>query len=172
MIERSIEFVYDRFEELRLLLEYWGWDVIERGDLSEWDEGRRTDPVMGLVRIRGHRESMPGVRFTVKEWWGWPPLEGPEQRQGCVLAGYHYTAVSQVIVRHCYDPSRHPDMPFHVHHGEADPPRSCNPITSETALQQFELRLAEELIASAGIDVIAELDDDDVDGVFGEGEAA
>jgi hypothetical protein len=39
-------------------------------------------------------------------------------------------------------------------------------------LQQFELRLAEELIAAEGIDVIAELDDDDVDAVFGEGEAA
>jgi hypothetical protein len=112
MIDRHVEFVYERFEELRLLLELWGWEVTERGDLSEWDEGRRTDPVMGLVRIRGHRESMPGVTFTVKEWWGWPPLQGPEERYGCVLAGYHYTAVSGVTVRHCYDPVRHPDMLF------------------------------------------------------------
>lgn len=97
---------------------------------------------------------------------------GPEERHGCVLAGYHYTAVSRAMVRHCYDAARHPDMPFHVHHGEEDPPRSCDPITAETALQQFELRLAEELIASEGIDVIAELGDDDVDAVFGEGEAA
>lgn len=172
MLDRDVEFVYDRFEELRLLLERWGWDVVERGDLSEWDEGRRTDPVMGLVRIRGNRDSsMPGFSFTLKEWWGWPPLDGPEERQGCVLAGYHYTAVSSVMVRHCYDPARHPEMPFHIHHGNDDP-RLCDPITAEDALQVFEQRIAEELIASEGITVTAAIDDDDVDAVFGEEDAA
>ena len=172
MTDHHVEFVYDRFEELRLLLELWGWEVIERGDLSEWDEGRRTDPVMGLIRIRGHRESwMPGLSFTIKEWWGCPPLPGPEERQGCVLAGYHYTAVSSVTVRHCYDPARHPEMPFHTHHNDDDPRRS-DPITAEEALKLFEQRIAEELIANEGITVTAAVDDDDIDAVFGEADTA
>jgi hypothetical protein len=71
----------------------------------------------------------------------------PRGAAGCVLAGYHYTAVSRVIVRHCYDPTRHPEMPFHIHEADDDP-RHCDPITAEDALQLFEQRIAEELVAS------------------------
>jgi hypothetical protein len=87
-----IWFVYERFEQLRTLLEHWGWEIVERGDLSQWNEQGRHDPVLGLVSIRGRRAWPLGghVSFTVKEWWGDRPLDGPERRQGRVLAGFFY----------------------------------------------------------------------------------
>src|SRR4051795_5479530 len=79
MSGESVWYVHDRYEELRGLLESWGWPVSERGDLSEWDEGRRQDPVMGVVRIRGVRDldELGRASFTVKEWWSHPPADGP-----------------------------------------------------------------------------------------------
>ena len=146
--DTDIWFVHERFEQLRLLLERWGWEIVERGDLSAWDEGRSRDPVMGVVRIRGSRVWPHGSRvtFTAKEWWGRPPLEGPERQRGLVLAGYHYTAQSaRLQIRHCYDTVRHSDMPFHVHpHGDQRVLPEA-PITVEQALTAFEQRLAEEL---------------------------
>jgi hypothetical protein len=143
-----IWFVYERFEQLRALLEHWGWEIIERGDLSRWHEQGHRDPVLGLVSIRGRRTLPLGgeATVTIKEWWGEPPLGGPERRQGRVLAGYHYTAQSpERQVRHCYDTVRHPDVPFHVHlHGDAEISPTA-PVTPEQALALFEQRLAEEL---------------------------
>lgn len=162
-------FVYERFEQLRRLLERWGWEVVERGELSSWDERRRSDPVMGLVRIRGRRRWPLGghVSFTAKEWWGRPPLQGPQQQRDCVLAGCHYTAQSaRGQVRHCFDTIRHPQMPYHVHPDGSEKIGSEPPITVEHVLAAFEQRLAEELYE----DVPVELDDeeDTIDAVFGE----
>jgi hypothetical protein len=163
-----IWFVYERFERLRALLERWGWDIVERGDLSKWDEARHRDPVLGMVRIRGRRAWPLGgdVSFTIKEWWGDPPLDGPERRQGYVLAGYHYTAQSaRRQIRHCYDVIRHPDAPFHVHpHGDEEI-RPEPPITAEQALERFEQQLAEELYEEEPV----ESDEEDTsDVIFGE----
>ncbi len=148
--DTDIWFAYERFEQLRTLLERWGWEIVERGDLSQWNERGRHDPVLGLVNIRGRRAWPLGgqVTFTIKEWWGNPPLGGPEQKRGHVLAGYHYTAQSaKRQVRHCYDPIRHPDAPFHVHlHGDAKILAGL-PISAEQALALFEQRMAEELYA-------------------------
>lgn len=167
-----IWFVYERFEQLRGLLERWGWEVLERGEHSGWHERGRSDPVMGIVRIRGQRSWPLGghVSFTAKEWWGRPPLQGPQHQRGCVLAGYHYTAQSaRSQVRHCFDTVRHPQMPFHVHPDGSEKIRSEPPISVEEALAAFEQRLAEELRQDAP----AELDEDDtIDAVFGEDEHA
>jgi hypothetical protein len=174
--EQPIWYVHDRFEELRLLLEKWGWDPVERGDLSEWDEGRRQDPVMGLVRIRGTRQ-LSGVEgavsFTIKEWWARPPVPGVISAQGFVLAGYHYTAQSSARqVRHCFDPIRHPAMPCHRHPYGDERIVGEAPIDVEAALQAFEERLAEDLLHADGTAVSGLLGDDEdhVDDVFGEGE--
>src|SRR4029077_12596630 len=143
-----IWFVYERFEQLRALLEHRGWEIVERGDLSRWNEQERHDPVLGLIGIRGRRAWPLGghVTFTIKEWWGDPPLDGPERRRGRVLAGYHYTAQSaKRQTRHCYDTVRHPDAPFHVHPNGDEQIRPEPPITAEQALALFEQRLAEEL---------------------------
>lgn len=161
-------FVYERFEQLRDLLERWGWEIVERGDLSAWDERRRSDPVMGMVRIRGQREWPLGgrVSITIKEWWGPPPLQGPEQQQGVALAGYHYTAQSaRGQVRHCFDTIRHPQAPFHVHPHSNEEIRPESPITVEEALVAFEQQLAEDLYEAAPV----ELDEEDtIDAVFDE----
>jgi hypothetical protein len=144
----SIWFVYERFEQLRALLEHWGWEIVERADLSHWNELGRHDPILGLVSIRGRRIWSPGeyVTFTIKEWWGDPPLEGPEQHHGRVLVGYHYTAQSvKRQVRHCYDTIRHPETPFHVHPYGGDEILPEPPIGAEQALALFERRLADEL---------------------------
>lgn len=174
--ELPIWYVHDRFEELRLLLEKWGWDPVERGDLSEWDEGRRQDPVMGVVRIRGTRELLgiqANVSFTIKEWWARPPVGGVLQMQGFVLAGYHYTAQSlQNQVRHCLDRVRHPDMPCHRHPEGDEHIVEEAPIDVEEALQAFEERLAQELLELDG-DTARTFDADDedqLDDVFGEGD--
>ena len=165
-----IWFVQERYEQLRQLLELWGWDVVERGQLSEWDEGRREDPVMGVVRIRGHLNWPSGgyVSFTIKEWWGRPPLDGPEHQQGFVLAGYHYTAQSSARqVRHCYDPERHPEAPFHVHpHGD-EMIQAELAVPVEEAFAAFQQRLAEEMLEEEGA-VLDEQDEDTVDEIFGE----
>jgi hypothetical protein len=144
----GIWFVYERFEQLRALLERWGWEIVERGELSRWNEHASHDPVLGLVSIRGRRAWPQGgqASFTIKEWWGAPSASGPERQQGLVLAGYHYTAQSaKHQVRHCYDTARHPDAPFHVHRSGEEQIVPEPPITVEQALAHFEQRLAEEL---------------------------
>lgn len=164
-----IWFVYDRFEELRELLESRGWNVVERSDLSEWDEGRRQDPVMGVVRIRGHRDWALGghVSFTVKEWWARPPVDGVLERQGFVLAGYHYTAQSATGQRrHCFDPARHSDAPAHVHPDGGPDLYREEPIDVADALDELEQRLAEQLYMEVGSAFNGE--EDDIDEVFGE----
>lgn len=166
-----IWFVQRRFDELSDWLEAQGWPVIERGDLSEWDEGRRVDPVMGVVRIRGARD-LPdlGTRatFTVKEWWARPPADGPLEREGVVLAGYHYTGVTPwTTVRQCFDPVRHPGEEYHVHPDGTSELRSHGVVTVEDALAALEQRLAEELLELAGLDKL-DADEDTVDDVFGE----
>ena len=173
-VDRPVWFVHDRFEELRALLERWGWEIAERGDLSEWDEGRREDPVLGLVRIRGTKRPLATdlqASFTVKEWWAHTPAEGPLERQGYVLAGYHYTAQSVVNqVRHCFDRARHPDEPFHRHPTGGAEIVGEAPIRVESALVELEGRLAEELAELDGIDMAGfdVPDEDSTDAVFGE----
>lgn len=161
----DIWFVYERFEQLRALLEQWGWEIVERADLSRWNERGQHDPALGLVSIRGRRAWPLGgrVTFTIKEWWGDPPLDGPEQRQGRVLAGYHYTAQSvNRQIRHCYDPVRHPQTPFHVHpHGD-DEIRPEPPISAERALALFEQRLADELYQEATSEIDTEAYAEDI----------
>ena len=164
-------FVHERFEELRALLEAWGWLIAERGDLSEWDEGRRQDPVMGVVRLRGARDlgELGHVSFTIKEWWAQPPADGPIARQGFVLAGYHYTAISlQRMVRHCFDPVRHPGEEFHVHPDGDVELHAHGHIVVEDALGALEQRLAEEIYELAGEPLTDEVDEDTIDEVFGE----
>jgi hypothetical protein len=162
-------YVHERFRELEAILEAHGWQVA--ASLSEWDEGKRHDPVMGLVRIRGYRESPDGthVSFSAKEWWAHPPAKGPLERHGFFLAGYHYMGISATgYVRYCYDTIRHPDTPFHRHPPEKDPV-AAEPIDVETALDILELQLATELLESEGL-TAADLEDDEdtVDEVFGE----
>lgn len=170
MSDSAVWFVEERFDELSNLLMTRGWDPVERGDLSEWDEGRRVDPVMGVVRIRGVREltGMGTVTFTVKEWWAHPPVDGTIYRQGVVLAGYHYMAVSLAsMVRYCFDPVRHPDVPFHVHPDGDEDLHAAPPVTVEEALAQLEQRLAEEVYA--GVEGTLNLDEEDLaDDVFAE----
>jgi hypothetical protein len=143
-----IWFVYERFQQLHALLGRWGWEIVERGDLSRWNERERRDPLLGLVSIRGCRAWPLGgeVGITFKEWWGRPPLRGPVQRQGLVLAGYHYTAQSiGRQIRYCYDPFRHRDTPSHVHPQGDERIHAIPAITPEHVLQLFEQRLADEL---------------------------
>jgi hypothetical protein len=172
MTEDPVWFVHERFEELRALLEAWGWLISERGDLSEWDEGRREDPVMGVVRLRGTRDlgDLGRASFTIKEWWAYPPADGPIERHGFVLAGYHYTAVSlRRMVRHCFDPVRHPGEEFHLH-PDGDAERQAHGfIAAEGALRALEQRIAQELYDLAG-EPLQEVDEDTIDEVFGEGD--
>lgn len=166
-----IWFVQRRFDELAASLESLGWPVIERGDLSEWDEGRRVDPVMGVVRIRGARELLDigaQATFTVKEWWARPPADGPLEREGVVLAGYHYTAVSlSKMVRYCFDPARHPTEAYHLHPEGTSELREYRFIEVEKALVELEQRLAQELIERDGQEIDL-ADENTVDEVFGE----
>jgi hypothetical protein len=126
----------------------WGWEIVRRGELSEWDERSRHNPLMGTVRIRAQRVWPSGgyVSFSVKEWWGRPPLDGPERQQGFVLAGYHYTASSsRRQVWHCYDTIRHPDAHSMCIRAGITSRSLSHRSRVEQALAAFEQRLAEEL---------------------------
>jgi hypothetical protein len=91
-------------------------------------------------------------------------------RRGFVLAGYHYTAVSRGrMVRHCFDPVRHPGEKFHVHPDGGPEVRSSGFVSVDEALLALYQCLAEEILAGEGESL--DLDDEDtIDDVFGEGD--
>lgn len=165
-----VEYVHDRYRRLADLVEGRGFQVAARDHLSEWDEGRRKDPIAGVVRVRGERQvGETRVSFTVKEWWGLQPADGVLEEADAVLVGYHYTAQSVTRqVRHCYDPIRHPEAPCHRHIDDGAGITPENSTTVEAALQEFEEQLVTEALDEAGPTARFDDDPDEVDAIFGE----
>jgi hypothetical protein len=150
MRERPILIAYRRFEYLQELLFASGY-VIDPGgrDPNEWNE----DPPLGLVRLKGvalrgegeEAEPDPRITFSAVELWSADRVEGAHEEQGFWLAAYAYHGqAGEASLRYCFDPQRHPDMPYHRH-----PPRRAererSRLTSPAeALGELDALVAEE----------------------------
>lgn len=118
MRERPILIAYRRFEQLQELLFARGYLIDPSGrDPNEW----RDDPPFGLVRLKGvalkgeGEEAEPDHRitFSITEFWSIERVEGAHREHGYWLAGYSYHGqVGDVSLRYCFDPQRHPEMPY------------------------------------------------------------
>lgn len=143
MRERPILIAYRRFEQLQELLFAHGYLIDPGGrDPNEW----REDPPLGLVRLKGvalkgegdKAEPDPRITFSIVELWSNEHVENAHEEQGFWLAAYAYHGqVGDISLRYCFDPQRHPEMPYHRH-----PPhsrrRERSPLTRpEEALEEI-----------------------------------
>ena len=144
-------FVAERFEQLRDLLFQYGY-ALDPGprDPSEWHELHYEDPPTGLVRLKGIRprdvddedsDFDPEITFSIQELWSAAAEEGAQSERGYFLAAYsyhaHYHGTDQ---RWDFDPSGHPEMPYHRHPPSAGVQRRPvdRPITPEEAVHEFD----------------------------------
>lgn len=150
MRERTILISYRRFEHLQELLFVRGYLIDPGGrDPNEW----REDPPLGLVRLKGvalrgegdRAEPDPRVTFNIVEFWSSDHVENAHEEQGYWLAGYAYHGqVGKASLRYCFDPQRHPEMPYHRHppHGKGREPWRL--VSPEEALDDIDALVALE----------------------------
>lgn len=147
MRERPILIAYRRFEHLQELLFSRSY-LIDPGarDPNEW----RDDPPLGLVRLkavalRGEGDAAepdPRITFSIAELWSSDHVEGAHEEQGFWLAAYAYHGqVGEVSLRHCFDPQRHPEMPYHRH-----PPQGTKREASQLVSPAEALKEVDELV--------------------------
>ena len=143
MRERPILIVYRRFEQLQELLFARGYLIDPGGrDPNEWQD----DPPLGLVRLKGvalqgegdDAEPDPRVTFSIVELWSGDRVAGAYEEQGYWLAGYAYHGqVGGVSLRYCFDPERHPEMPYHRHPPGSEGREPWRHISPEEALDSI-----------------------------------
>ena len=153
MRERPILIAYRRFEQLQELLFVRGYLVDPGGrDPNEW----RDDPPLGLVRLKGvalrgegdDAEPDPRITFSIAELWSADQVEGAYQEQGYWLAGYAYHGqVGTASLRYCFDPQRHPEMPYHRHPPDGKAREPWRRVSPEEALGDVDALVAGERIA-------------------------
>lgn len=78
------------------------------------------NPLVPEIQLNDSRHEYPGadprITFSIAEFWSIDRVEGAHREQGYWLAGYSYHAqVGDVSLRYCFDPQRHPEMPYHRH---------------------------------------------------------
>jgi hypothetical protein len=144
MRERPILIAYRRFEQLQELFFARGYLVDPSGrDPNEW----RDDPPLGLVRLKGvalkgedeDAEPDPRITFSVTELWSVDPVEDAVEEQGYWLAGYsHHGQVGDVSLRYCFDPQRHPEMPYHRHPPRGKAREPWRRVSVEEALEAVD----------------------------------
>lgn len=150
MRERPILIAYQRFERLQELLFGRGY-LIDPGsrDPNEW----REDPQLGLVRLKGvalrgegdEAEPDPRVTFSIVEYWSSERVDGAHEEQGYWLAGYAYHGqVGGLAIRYCFDPQRHPEMPYHRHPPRREGRESWRLVKPEEALEEVGALVAGE----------------------------
>jgi hypothetical protein len=148
--ERPILIAYRRFEQLQELLFTRGY-LIDPGsrDPNEW----RDDPPLGLVRLKGialrgegdAAEPDPRITVSITEFWSNDRVENAHEEQGYWLAGYAYHGqVSNVSLRCCFDPQRHPEMPYHRHPPNGRAREPWRRVSPEEVLDAVETLAAEE----------------------------
>ncbi len=150
MRDQRIWIVHQRFERIRDLLFERGY-LIDPGarDPNEW----REHPPPGLVRLKGIRlvgegdEAEPDSRisFSIVEFWLEEHVDGAHEEQGYWLAGYAYHGqVGELAIRYCFDPQRHPEMPYHRHPPRGEEREPWRLVSPEEALEEVESLIAEE----------------------------
>jgi hypothetical protein len=150
MRERPILIAYRRFEQLQELLFAHGYLVDPGGrDPNEWHD----DPPLGLVRLKGvamrgegdDAEPDPRVTFSIAEFWSADRVEDAYEEHGYWLAGYAYhSQVGDVSLRYCFDPERHPEMPYHRHPPGSEAREPWRRVSVEEALEDVNAVAAEQ----------------------------
>lgn len=150
MRERPILIAYRRFEQLQELLFARGYLIDPGGrDPNEW----RDDPPLGLVRLKGvalggedeEAEPDPRITFNIAELWSTDRVDNAYREQGYWLAGYSYHGqVGGLSLRYCFDPRRHPEMPYHRHPPGGKAREPWRHVSVEEALDGVEALAAEQ----------------------------
>jgi hypothetical protein len=150
MRERPILIAYRRFERLQELLFARGYLIDPGGrDPNEW----RDDPPLGLVRLKGvalrgegeDAEPDPRITFSIVELWSSDRVEDAHEEQGFWLTAYAYHGqVGGVSLRYCFDPQRHPEMPYHRHPPHSERRESSRLTSPAEVLDEIEALVAEE----------------------------
>jgi hypothetical protein len=150
MRERPILISYRRFEQLQALLFARGYPVDPGGrDPNEW----RDDPPLGLVRLKGvamrgggdEAEPDPRITFSIAEFWSADRVEDAFEEHGYWLAGYAYHGqVGDISLRYCFDPQRHPEMPYHRHPPGGNTREPWQRVSAEEALEGVDALVAAE----------------------------
>jgi len=155
--DERVWFVAERFERLRDLFFELGYapDPGPR-DPNEWDELHYEDPPTGLVRLKGVRlrdpndedsDFDPEITFSIAELWSPEYAEGAESERGYFLVEYSYHAHHHgVDQRWDFDPTGHPDMPYHRHPPGAGTERQPlpDPIDPADAIRIFHQWIEEQ----------------------------
>lgn len=152
MRERPILIAYQRFERLQEILFTRGY-LIDPGsrDPNEW----RDDPPLGLVRLKGvalrnegdEAQPDPRITFSIVESWSSNHVKDAYEEQGYWLAGYAYHGqVGNVSLRYCFDPQRHPDMPYHRHRPDCRAREPWRRVSPEEVLEAIEALAADERV--------------------------
>ena len=149
MHDQPILIAYRRFEQLQELLFARGYLIDPGGrDPNEW----RDDPPLGLVRLKGvalrgegdDAEPNPGVTFSIVELWSSERVADAHEEQGYWLAGYAYHGqVDDVSLRYCFDPERHPEMPYHRHPPGSERRVPWRRVSPEEALDEIDVLAAD-----------------------------
>jgi len=75
-------------------------------------------------------------------------VEVAHEEQGYWLAGYTYHGqVGELAVRCCFDPERHPEMPYHRHPPGSGEQEQWRLVGPEETLDEVEALVAEEQAA-------------------------
>lgn len=151
----------DRFEQLRDLLFASGY-ALDPGprDPNEWDEIHYEEPPTGAVRMKGVRlrdlddeasDFDPEITFSIHELWSTALVADAISERGFVLVEYSYHAHSRgVDQRWDFDPTGHPEMPYHRHPPGRGTQREAlaGPIQPSDAIHSFHVWV--ELADGAG----------------------
>lgn len=150
MTDDRVWFVAERFERLTELLFANGY-AVDPGprDPNEWHELHYGDPPTGLVRIKGvrlrdpedeHSDLDPEITFSIEELWRVEPVAGARSERGFHLVAYSYHAHCHGIdQRWDFDPTGHPEMPYHQHPpGGGDRRSHHGPIGPPEVIRAFD----------------------------------
>lgn len=149
MTRERVWFVAERFERLAEMLFERGY-AVDPGprDPNKWHELHYEDPPTGLVRLKGIRLSEPEdensdfdrqITFSMQELWSVDHVTQAQTERGYHLVAYSYHGHCHgVDQRWDFDPTGHPDSPYHQHPpaGGARRPLS-GPISPEAAVLAF-----------------------------------
>jgi len=100
------------------------------------------------VALRGEgdeAEPDPRITFSIAELWSADRVGDAHREQGYWLAGYSYHGqVGDISLRHCFDPQRHPEMPYHRHPPGEKAREPWRHVSVEEALESAEVLAAEQ----------------------------
>lgn len=113
--------------------------------LDRLDPNNPLDPEIRLIPVGGEAEPDSRISFNIVEFWLDEHVDGAHEEQGYWLAGYSYHGqVGELASRYCFDPQRHPEMPYHRHPPRGEEREPWRLVSPEEALEEVEALIAEE----------------------------